>query len=189
MKAKALILNSDFTGEIKKIKIVDGKVIIDKYEFIVDKIRPLIIKKPLGKKELLYLFKWDCIVASYFQENKQKVEKTPEELENENYVVEYKKPRLRGLLYRKIFKRPKDVMKEKPKEMVLKKLVPLEPEFYKGKVLPELLRETADTRFLKSMKKYSVKAPFEFKPEYLKLLLAIGISVFIILFLMGYIRF
>jgi hypothetical protein len=65
---KVLLLSSDFTGEIKEVKIKDGSVTIDEKEFIIDKARPFQIKfRKLGKHDVTYICKWNSEVPIQFK--------------------------------------------------------------------------------------------------------------------------
>jgi|GEM_PF-5630105 hypothetical protein len=126
MSEKALILYSDFTGELKKIDIKDGKAIIGEKEFIVDRASPIILKKKRlfsNKIEPFYIFKWDKVEPVHFVQ-------TETEIDDEKYAE----------------------LKDK---YVLKSIEPVFPEKTEDDILPELLRETFDMRFLKQMKKYA----------------------------------
>lgn len=119
-----MILDTDFSGEIKKAEIKDGKVTINNKEWYVDKAKPFMLKGLIPRP--LYILKWDNVLPLEF------------EVEEKNTVL---KNETTGETF----------------TMVKKQLVPLtETKFQeKYKQMPELLKETQDLRFLKSMKKYA----------------------------------
>ena len=67
-KCKVLILSSDFTGELKSVKIKDGSVHVDDKEFKIDKAKPFRIKFGKFKKsDTTYLLKWNTILPLQFK--------------------------------------------------------------------------------------------------------------------------
>ena len=65
---KLILLSSDFTGEVKDVKIKDGSVTIDEKEFIIDKARPFQIKfKKMRKPDVTYICKWNTEIPIQFK--------------------------------------------------------------------------------------------------------------------------
>jgi hypothetical protein len=130
MGEEGIILSTDFIAEKAKFEIKDGKTVIDNKEFIVDRIQPIMLKeKRLGRVRFkpFYILKWDKIEAANIQVT-----------EDEEYVeVGNNGNKTIGNILR-----------------TLNVVFPDEGEG-QGKILPEMLRETIDLRFLKSMKKYA----------------------------------
>jgi hypothetical protein len=123
--AKFLLFETDYTVKLKKGKIKDGKVTIDKKEFIVDKAKPLQMMKAFGSQPL-YLIKWNSLTPIY--PNVKEEKKTlldPSTNEQHQFV-----------------KKDIEFLNEPP-------------DFKESKTLPEMLASTQDMRFLKGMKKYA----------------------------------
>jgi len=183
-KAKALFMDSDFTAELKSVNVDGGSIVIDrKYEHIVDKTTPLILKTGLLSNTPLYICKWDSLTPIKFKKVTKVV--TKEEAnkmikEDENWVriekiEEMNKSRHgRGLLRQKISNwrrrrkyknNPYIINRPEPKYKIIntlepthfeyRKLEPVELKFYKSDIPPTLMKETFDMRFLKNMKTYS----------------------------------
>jgi hypothetical protein len=128
MGEEALIMYTDFTGEKKKIDIKDGKCVIDDKEFLVDRARPIMIKsRRLGKTS---------IKPFYFLKW--------DKIEPAHFVV-YERE-IDGEKYAEL----------KDKYMI-KSIEPAFPEKDEKDVLPHMIRETFDMRFLKNMKKYATE--------------------------------
>jgi hypothetical protein len=130
MRGQFLLFDTDYTAVMLRSTIKDGKVTIgkgdDAKEFVVDKTRPFQLKTPLGTRPL-YLLKWNSIAPMNFKVD----EKT------ESYL------------------RTDPDGKEHKIDVVTKDLVPVDPKFDEtGKITPEMLKTTAEGRFLKGMKKY-----------------------------------
>jgi hypothetical protein len=137
MGEEALILETNFMGQRKKIDIKDGKAVIDDKEFIVDRVQPFMIKqKRLGRTTIkpFYILKWDKVEPVNYM-----IEET--EIDGERYA-------------------------ELRDKAILKSIVVAFPEKGEKDVLPHYLRETHDMSFLKHMKKYAADGAgrkFEFK--------------------------
>lgn len=175
--ARVLLLDSDYTGEIKRCKIKDGNIIIGDKEFVVDKIRPIKVKSFMNKDDL-YICKWDCLVGADFDVVEKEINK--DEIE--------KKLREEGISEKEIDVIKKEIEKyEKSRgvrinRFVYKRLVPIEPAWVKTK-LPSLLRDTANIRFLKIMSKYSEGRQFDIGGG--KLIFIVFIVVFFLIFFVG----
>jgi hypothetical protein len=126
MSEDALIMHTDFMGELEKIDIKDGKAVIKDKEFIVDRSNPIMVRHKKMFRTCIkpfYFLKWDKVEAAHFV-------KTEREIDEEQYME----------------------LKDK---YVLKSIEPVFPDKNKDDILPEMLKETADMRFLKNMKKYA----------------------------------
>jgi len=139
-KGTFLILDTDWTGEIKDGDIVDGKVVLKRgkqtKEFILsiprmdkekkeffDDVKPIYFKGKLGGTKPMYILKWNSLYPVAFELKEEfKTFVSPDT--NESLT------------------------------MKIQSLEPIKPEFKDTKILPEMLAETHDMRFLKHMKKY-----------------------------------
>lgn len=134
MADRALLLDTEFTAKLVKVKVKDGKGIVKdgkaEKEFILDRARPFLLKSRLGTKRL-YILKWDSLEPLNFDVRTK--------------TIEYVNPETNEKI-----------------QIKRKELVPINPEevkFKREKVIPEVLRQTADLRFLKHMKKYAEGKP------------------------------
>jgi len=123
-------MHTDFMAEKVKFDVVDGKAIIDNKEFIVDRVKPITLKETrLGRTRFkpFYILKWDKIEAA----NIQAIDVDPS---SPDYmaVAESSLP-------------------------ILKTLEVVFPDKEKSDVLPEMLNETHDMRYMKHLKKYSAE--------------------------------
>jgi len=153
---EALLLDTDFIGEMKDIDICDGKVVIDDKEFFVEGVKPIAIKKRRGFKPF-FIFKWDVLTPAKFIKKEERISSA-------------------SILSK--FKLKKGKVLENS-DYIFKRLVNLSPEFddKKYKVTPQLLKDTADMRFLKNMKKYTeegVKKKMGLNPIIMTFVFAIG---------------
>lgn len=166
-KAKAIFLDSNFTGEIKSVKIEGGNVIIDKtYEHIIDETVPIQIKGVMGSTPM-YILKWDSLVPIQFKKESKIItsDEADKIIQDEGYIrIEpQQKKRTKGKLRRWMKERKQNPTPEityttKPTHYEYRKLqvIDLTDKYEKSKIQPSLLQETMDLRFLKNMKKYGV---------------------------------
>jgi len=129
MSEQGILFYTDYTAEKVKLEVKDGKAVIDNKEFILDRTTPIMLKeKRLGRTRFkpFYLMKWNQIEPA----NLQVVDIEPN---SEEYaeLAQNSFPVIRTL------------------EVVFP-----ESEGDASK-LPEMLKETLDLRFLKSLKKYA----------------------------------
>jgi hypothetical protein len=129
MKAKALILNTDFTGEFKDIRINDGWVTIDDKIFDVGDIEPIVVKSFKGYN-LLYVLKWDCLV--------------PMALKEETIQDDVK---IKKMIHLFSGADAKD-------KYSLKTLQPVGTDFYKAKDYPKKVKNLIEFEFLREMSMY-----------------------------------
>lgn len=125
---QGFIFHTNHMAEKVKFEVKDGKTVIDNKEFIVDRVQPILLKeKRLGRTRFkpFYILKWDKIEPA----NIQVVDVDPN---SEDYaqLVENAIPRVKSL------------------EVVF-------PDSQEGDILPEMLRQTFDQRYLKHMKTYA----------------------------------
>jgi hypothetical protein len=126
MRSEFLIFDTDFTAQLKKANVKDGKVVIGNKEFLTDKAHPFSLKTFAGTRPL-YLLKWNALEPMKFEVKEAE----------EAYI------------------RTVDGKEEKI-TVVKKDLVPVDPKFdEKSKIIPEILKTTQDSRFLKAMKRYA----------------------------------
>jgi hypothetical protein len=142
---------------MKSAEIKDGKVTIGNGEWYVDKAKPFILKGLVPRQ--LYILKWDNVLPLEFQV----VEK--------NTVL-------------------KNESTGETLTLSKKQLVPLTENDLKFqekyKSMPELLKETADMRFLKSMKRYAGGEGFSDRTKKLVMFLIFAIVIGVAGFLLTY---
>jgi hypothetical protein len=123
-----MLFHTDYVAEKVKFDVKDGKAIIDNKEFIIDRTTPILLKETrLGRTRFkpFYLMKWNQIEPA----NLQVVDIEPN---SEEYAE----------LAQNSFP-------------VIRTLEVIFPEKGEGDVLPEMLRETHDMRYMKHLKKYA----------------------------------
>jgi len=171
---RVLILDTDYSGEIKKCKVKDGNIIVGDKEFIVDGIRPFRVKSAFNTDDL-YFCKWDTLVASDFEVKEEEIDRNDLE----------KKLKKEGYSENEINYLKKEIEKHEKKHnqvirrFLYKKLQPIEPKWVKTR-LPSLLRDTADMRFLRIMRGYAEGKTFGMS---MGNIWKVGILAFIIIFL------
>jgi hypothetical protein len=163
MGEEGLLFLTDFTAEKAKFEIKDGKAIIDNKEFIVDRIHPIMLKeKRLGRVRFkpFYLIKWDKVEAANIQVTED--EEYAEVGDNGNKIS----------------------------GNILRTLNVVFPDKESGDILPEMLKETHDMRYMKHMKKYAAEGggggrfKFAFKRWYI-IPIAFIISAVAMFFIQG----
>ena len=184
MKGKTLLLDTDFTGEIKKAKIHSGSMFVDKYEMVIDKSNPILLKTGFSGVSPLYILKWSSLVPIEFERVTKVVpaDEANKMIKDEGYMrVDYQdevksKGKLRSWFKAKLGKKknttaintsptmpnpinisPTTQVEYVPTKFEYRKLEMVKPEAGISKVRPELLRDTLDMRFLKGMKKYGAE--------------------------------
>jgi hypothetical protein len=171
MKAEALLLHSDYTGEFVSGEIKDGcftfKYKGDKYSFRTSELRPIVIRRFLFSKPL-YIFKYSTQVPLAF------VKKVSEERE-ELIPPEKLLPILQTMGF-----------KDRTIQAVMRK-VTIEPvtdfSFYEDlKLSPKIAGETTDMKFLHELMKYVAERP----PADIKKMVFIIIGASILLFVLFY---
>jgi hypothetical protein len=138
MSEKGILLSTDFTAEEVKFEVKDGKAVIGDKEFIVDRVHPINLKKKrMGRTR----------ITPFYLLKWDKIEPANVQL------VEVEED---GKRYAEI-----------APANVLRTLEVVFPEKEEGDVLPEMLRETHDMRYMKHLKKYAGEGKggrkFEFK--------------------------
>lgn len=121
-KAVALIFDTDFTSEMRDVKVKDGKIVISDKEWVVDKTTPFQHKTAFGMRPL-YMLKWNSLIP--LEWNVVSEERTFTDDKGNSYVVE-----------------ARDIKPVDYKE------IKWEP----SKILPAMLRQTGEMKFLKNMK-------------------------------------
>ena len=123
---RGILLHTDYTAEEVKFEIKDGKAVIDDKEFIVDRVQPINLKKKrFGRTR----------ITPFYLLKWDKIE--PANIQ----LVEVEED---GKRYAEI-----------APANVLRTLEVVFPEKEEGDVLPEMLRETHDMRYMKHLKKYA----------------------------------
>lgn len=144
-KATFLILDTDYTGKIATGEIRDGKGFVKvgkkayewimsypkeivrdgKKEIVWEDVKPISVTSSFGVKKDLYIVKWNSLYPVAFEVSKEK----------------------------------KEFVDQKTGEKLVAEIKNIEPvptiKFKDTNILPELLAETHDLRFIKSMKKYA----------------------------------
>lgn len=158
-KIKALVLDSDFSGVEVNVNIGGGFCQVDidknlKYDFFVDKTRPIkIIKKSLfGNKEKdLYIFSWKSLVPLEFELRKEiwKKEELVEKMRENNFTEEEIEKIIDDI-------RKKEAEGYNMNYFVYKTLEPviITSNHWSKTELPTIVRDTINMRFLKSLKQY-----------------------------------
>lgn len=159
-RAKAILLDSDFSGQEINISIESGftKVDIDKtqkFEFFTDKTTPLkIFRDGLLSKDVsdFYIFSWKTVVPLEFELRRElwKKDELYDMLRKENFTESE-------------IERMQEDIRQKEREgynmdyFVYKTLEPVEitKDHWTKTQLPALMRDTVDMRFLKSLKMYA----------------------------------
>jgi hypothetical protein len=159
-KAKAILLDSDFSGQEINVSIESGFTKVDvgktqKFEFFTDKTTPLkIFRDGLLSKDVsdFYIFSWKTVVPLEFELRREIWKKTDlyDKLRQENFTES------------EIEKMQEDI-RQKEREgynmdyFVYKTLEPVEitKNHWTKTQLPALMRDTVDMRFLKSLKMYA----------------------------------
>jgi hypothetical protein len=168
IKGKTLMLESNYSGILKGVDINAGKMVVEnKYEFLVDNVIPIMLKEGFGSKPL-FITKWSSLTPIRFKKVEKIIpaEKVKQMIEEDkewmrlDYEVPEENPeikssgKLRRWLSRKKIKSEGAI--RIPTAYIYKKLEVVEPDIKETKgMLPELMKETFDMRFLKNMKKYS----------------------------------
>lgn len=123
---RGILLHTDFTAEEVKFEVIDGKAVIGDKEFIVDRVQPINLKKKrLGRTR----------ITPFYLLKWDKIE--PANIQ----LVEVEED---GKRYAEI-----------APANVLRTLEVVFPEKGEEDVLPEMLRETHDMRYMKHLKKYA----------------------------------
>lgn len=163
--------DTEFNGHFRKAELNNGSILFDmddtKYEFLTADVKPInFVKNTLfGGNVPLYFVKWDELVPVNFE-----LDKKIQEMPQEDYMEEIKRNVL-GKVEKttdKIIKKIPDRLKirqKKEKDKVESKSIVCTPfnlkfsgktKVNKKNVIPEMLRSTADMRFIKSMKEASM---------------------------------
>jgi hypothetical protein len=126
MSNKGILLSTDFTGEEVKFDIKDGKTVINDKEFIVDRIKPInIISKRLGREKITPFY-----ILKWSKIEPANIELVETEVDGHKYA-------------------------ELQSANILQTLEVTFPDPTEDTVLPSMLQQTADMRFIKSLKKYA----------------------------------
>jgi hypothetical protein len=173
MKAKSIVLKTEYTGEIIDAKISDeGKVVIRDFEFDLEKAKPIIIESKGGRlrkaRNIPYFLMKQSTILPFISEMK-----------HEDIKFNMNCPKCGTT-----------VCTYPAKKTTIE---PLDDKTYQTMLTPKMLKETADMRFLKQMKKYAEggkKMEFN-KGIILRLLIAIvaGLGVTYLLYTMGIFKF
>jgi hypothetical protein len=122
MKAAALIFDTDFTAEMHDVKLKDGKIQYADKEWVADKTTPFQLKTSFGMRPL-YLLKWNSLIPIEWAVVESEKKFTDEEGKTYGVAV-------------------KDI---KPLDF---KEIKWEP----SKVLPAILRQSGEMKFMRGLK-------------------------------------
>jgi len=159
-RAKAILLDSDFSGREINVSIESGftKVDVDKtskFEFFTDKTTPLkIFRDGLLSKDVsdFYIFSWKTVVPLEFELRREVWKKADlyEKLRTENFTESEIEKMLEDI-------RRKENEGFNMDYFVYKTLEPVEitKNHWTKTWLPAVMRDTVDMRFLKALKTYS----------------------------------
>lgn len=137
IKAKVLMLDTNYMGEIKKCSVVGGSLFIGNREYFIDETKPIQLKGMMGSVPL-FICAWNSLIPANFRiETKKKEvdEKTKEKINEIGNIVQEKD------------KKEKCIAE-------FRELQAIEPVFAKTK-LPELMKSTLDMRFLAQLAQYA----------------------------------
>lgn len=125
---EGILMHTDFTAEKVKFEVKDGKAIINDKEFIVDRVKPInIISKRLGRKKITPFY-----ILKWDKIEPANIELIEVESDGHRYA-------------------------EIAPANILRTLEVTFPEQGEDTVLPEMLKETFDLRFMKHLKKYAAE--------------------------------
>jgi len=126
MSEEGILLSTDFTAEKVKFDIKDGKTVINDKEFIVDRIKPINLKsKRLGREKITPFY-----IMKWDKIEPANIELVETEIDGHRYA-------------------------EAVPANILRTLEVTFPDPTEDTVLPSMLQQTADMRFIKSLKKYA----------------------------------
>jgi len=126
MSDRGILLHSDFTAEEVKFEVKDGKAVIGDKEFIVDRIHPInLVKKRMGRTRITPFY-----LLKWDKIEPANVQLVEVEEDGKRYA-------------------------ELAPANILRTLEVVFPEKGEEDVLPEMLRETHDMRYMKHLKKYA----------------------------------
>ena len=126
MAEEGILLHTDFTGEKVKFEVKDGKAVIKDKEFIVDRIKPINLKsKRLGREKITPFY-----ILKWSAIEPANIQLVDVEVDGKMYS-------------------------EAKTSNILKTLEVTFPDPTEDTVLPEMLRETHDMRYMKHLKKYA----------------------------------
>jgi hypothetical protein len=181
MKAEFLVMHTDFTADKKKSKVENGKAMIQDKEFILDKTQPIMVNGLLGSSPL-YIVNWKSLLPVQFgvisstvknvfhDGNKLRVKLSKETVPDVLSALK------QGYI---------DLSLDEGQRFEVTEMKPMviQEKFHKTE-LPQMLKYTADMRFLKTMGDIAGKKG---KPELGKwmivliiagvMIVAIGLSV------------
>lgn len=171
MRAEALLLHSDYTGEIVKGKIKDGEFTFNyngnAYTFSTAKIRPIVIKK-LFFSVPLYIFKYSTQIPLAFVNRSEEGK--------EEFIPPEK---ILPILQAMGFKEKLDLLVKREYIEPVSDIAFYETEM---QLSPKIAGETADMKFLQQLMKYVTEKPsMEIKKT---ILIVVGASI--LLFILFY---
>jgi hypothetical protein len=123
---KGILFHTDFTAEEVKFEVKDGKTVINDKEFIIDRVQPIDLKKKRMGRTVHTPF----YILKWDKVEPVNIQLVEVELDGQRYA-------------------------EVQPANAIKTLEVVFPEKSEGDVLPEMLRETHDMRYMKHLKKYA----------------------------------
>jgi hypothetical protein len=126
MSERGILFHTDFTAEEVKFEIKDGKTTIGDKEFIVDRVQPINLKKKrLGRTRHTPFY-----ILKWDKIEPMNLQLVETEVDGQRYA-------------------------EVQEANVVKTLEVAFPDKDEGDILPEMLKETHDMRYMKHLKKYA----------------------------------
>jgi len=177
MKAKAIILNTEYTGEIVQAEVNDeGKMVLGESEFDLERVKPILIKEPATgggiRRRLMkspvtpyFIMKQSTVLPFIAKTTDEKTKYNISCSHCGNLVMTY--------------------------PAVRKTIEPLDLATYKTALSPKMQKETAEIRFLRQLKKYAEPKKGGFDKGMIKKVLiavAIGVGGIFIMVNMGIIK-
>jgi hypothetical protein len=179
INAKAIVLNTEYTGEIIDSKINDeGRMIVDNKEFDLDKVKPILMKEQPSGGLIRRMMSKPKIIPYYIMKHTSVLPLMIKTIESDTNLL---------------IKCPKcgDVLSTIPAKS--KTLECLNLNEYKTKLSPSMQKETVEMRFLRLLKTYSsAKEGREInKALIMRIMGALFVGVLAIYFLnmMGFLKF
>ena len=201
VKARILLLDTDYSGVITDCKVEGGSAFIGDYEFFVDKTKPLhIVSGLLGSTIPMYIVKWSSVIPVNFELKEEKmIGKSVKDMLKKKGIVNLKQKILREIENIKVkkddgeyvkledvkkiisndYKTPYDIIQDDG-EYIVRYLEPMYDMKFVKSELPKILRDTFDMRFLKGLGSYKIPKearPFDLKSSLRKIILTIGLVI------------
>jgi hypothetical protein len=141
LKAKAIVFSTDYTAEIKEAAVnTNGKMIVEGYEFDLDKIKPVLIEEQSEGGAIRKMLKKSRVTPFYFLKYDTVL---PMMTKTVNADTKYN------------ISCPKCNQLVATWPAIKRTIEPLDMKSYKTMLPPDIMRETIELRFLKVLKRYA----------------------------------